>query len=175
MWPFFIRLPGIFMEDCMQKVPMTKEGFDSLQAELKQLKTVERPQVTQDIAEARSHGDLKENAEYHAAREKQSFIEGRIVDVESKLSLCQVIDVTTIPNNGKVIFGSTVTICHQDTDEEMRYKIVGEDEADIKQHKISVSSPIARALVGKHVDDEAVVQTPEGEVHYDIIAVDYIA
>ena len=97
MWPFFIRLPGIFMEDCMQKVPMTKEGFDSLQAELKQLKTVERPQVTQDIAEARSHGDLKENAEYHAAREKQSFIEGRIVDVESKLSLCQVIDVKDNP------------------------------------------------------------------------------
>jgi transcription elongation factor GreA len=159
----------------MQKVPMTKEGFDALQVELKQLKTIERPQVTQDIAEARAHGDLKENAEYHAAREKQSFVEGRIVDVESKLSCCQVIDVTTMPNTGKVIFGSTVSICHHETDEEVRYKIVGEDEASIKENKISVTSPIARALVGKQVDDEVVVQTPEGEVHYDIIAVDYIA
>ena len=158
----------------MQKSPMTSQGAQALQAELKELKSVTRPAVIQAISEARAHGDLKENAEYHAAREKQSFVEGRIADVESKLSRAQVIDVTAIQNTGKVIFGTTVTICNVDTDENVTYKIVGEDEADIKMNMISVSSPIARALIGKQVDDEVTVNTPSGEVVYDIVTVEHL-
>ena len=158
----------------MQKAPMTLQGAEALQAELKELKSVTRPAVIQAIAEARAHGDLKENAEYHAAREKQSFVEGRIADVESKLSRAQVIDVTKLENTGKVIFGTTVSIVNVSTDAEVTYKIVGEDEADIKLNMISVSSPIARALIGKSVDDEVTVNTPGGEVVYDIVSVEYI-
>ena len=133
----------------MQKYPMTVEGEKALRDELKQLKTVERPKVIQDIADAREHGDLKENAEYHAAREQQGFIEGRIQDIEGKLSNSQVIDIKSIPHSGKVLFGTTVTIINVETDEEVEYRIVGDDEADIKNNRISVSSPIARALIGK--------------------------
>ncbi len=133
------------MEVAMQKAPMTLQGAEALQAELKQLKSVIRPVVIQAIADARAHGDLKENAEYHAAREKQSFVEGRIADVESKLSRAQVIDVTKLENTGKVVFGTTIAIINVETDAQVTYKIVGVDEADIKQNMISVSSPIARA------------------------------
>ncbi len=158
----------------MQKTPMTKQGEERLKEELHHLKTVERPSIIDAIAEARAHGDLKENAEYHAAREKQSFAEGRIADIEAKLSNSQVIDISTIENTGKVIFGSTVTIVNIDTDDEVQYQIVGEDEADIKANKISVTSPIARALIGKQVDEEVAVNTPSGETHFEILAVDFI-
>jgi len=158
----------------MQKTPMTQKGADSLKQELHRLKTEERPKIIDAIAVARAHGDLKENAEYHAAREKQSFAEGRIADIEAKLSNSQVIDVSKIENNGKVIFGSTVTIINIDTDDEVTYQIVGEDEADIKANKISVSSPIARALIGKQVDDEVSVNTPGGENHFEITTVEYL-
>ncbi|MDH5629132.1 MAG: transcription elongation factor GreA [Gammaproteobacteria bacterium] len=154
--------------------PMTKEGADALQKELTDLKQVQRPKVIAAIAEAREHGDLKENAEYHAAREQQSFIEGRIQDIEAKLSNAQVIDVTAINNNGKVIFGSTVELVNLETDEEVIYKIVGDDEADLKIKKISVNSPIARALIGKEEGEVALVQTPKGEVEYEIVEVKYI-
>jgi transcription elongation factor GreA len=158
----------------MNKVPMTVAGEKLLRDELDDLKKVQRPEVIEAISEARAHGDLKENAEYHAAREQQGFIEGRIQEIESKLSLSQVIDIDAMPNEGKVIFGATVTISNADSGEEVTYKIVGEDEADIKQNMISVTSPIARALVGKFVDDEVTVQAPQGEVPYDIVSVDYI-
>ncbi|MDH5432824.1 MAG: transcription elongation factor GreA [Gammaproteobacteria bacterium] len=154
--------------------PMTKEGADALQKELTDLKQVQRPKVIAAIAEAREHGDLKENAEYHAAREQQSFIEGRIQDIEAKLSNAQVIDVTAINNNGKVIFGSTVELVNLETDEDVIYKIVGDDEADLKIKKISVNSPIARALIGKEEGEVALVQTPKGEVEYEIVEVKYI-
>ena len=153
---------------------MTVEGAESLRAELEKLKKIERPAVVQAIAEAREHGDLKENAEYHAAREKQGFIEGRIREIEGKLSLAQVIDVKSIEPSGKVIFGTTVTIIHVDNDEEVTYKIVGDDEADVKKHKVSVSSPIARALIGKEVGDVVVVNTPSGSVEYEIDVVKHI-
>jgi len=152
----------------MNRVPMTVQGEKALRVELDQLKTVDRPRVIQDIATAREHGDLKENAEYHAAREQQGFIEGRIQELESKLGNCQVIDVTAIPHSGKVIFGTTVVIINIDTDEEKRYQIVGDDEADIKASKISVNSPIARALVGKEEGDVVGVQAPGGIVEYEI-------
>jgi len=155
-------------------VPMTLEGFETLQSELTRLKKQERPRITQAIAEARAHGDLKENAEYHAAREQQGFAEARIRDIEAKLSHCQVIDVKTIANEGKVIFGSTVVLLHVDEEREVRYHIVGEDEADLKQGKISVTSPIARALVGKLVDEEVIVTTPQGEIAYEIVKVEYV-
>jgi len=158
----------------MQKYPMTVEGEAALQAELTELKTVARPKVIQDIAEAREHGDLKENAEYHAAREQQGFIEGRIQDIEGKLSNSQVIDIKTIPHSGKVLFGTTVSLLNLDTDEQVQYKIVGDDEADIKQNKISVSSPIARALIGKEEGDVAVVQVPAGAVEYEIDEVKHL-
>jgi len=158
----------------MQKYPMTVEGEAALQAELAELKTVARPKVIQDIAEAREHGDLKENAEYHAAREQQGFIEGRIQDIEGKLSNSQVIDIKTIPHSGKVLFGTTVSLLNLDTDEQVQYKIVGDDEADIKQNKISVSSPIARALIGKEEGDVAVVQVPAGAVEYEIDEVKHL-
>lgn len=158
----------------MNKIPMTVEGEKALREELNQLKSVDRPRIIQAIAEAREHGDLKENAEYHAAREQQSFAEGRITEIEGKLSNAQVIDVTAMPESGRVIFGVTVDIINCDTDEAMSYKIVGEDEASVKEGKISVTSPIARALIGKSVHDVAVVNTPGGEVEYEIDAINHV-
>ena len=158
----------------INKVPMTTVGAAALQRELEQLKKVERPRIVQAIAEAREHGDLKENAEYHAAREQQGFCEGRIQEIESKLSNAQIIDIKTIPYSEKVIFGATVSIINVETDENLRYQIVGEDEADVKSHKISVTSPIARALIGKEIGDIAVVSTLAGEVEYEIDDVEYI-
>lgn len=157
----------------MNQIPMTEHGAQLLRDELKRLKTVERPRIVAAIADAREHGDLKENAEYHAAREQQGFCEGRVQEIESKLSNAQIIDVTKVPNNGKVIFGSTVTVYNTKTDEEVTYKIVGDDEADIKSNLISVNSPIARALIGKEIDDVATVTTPNGEVEYEVVAVEY--
>lgn len=157
-----------------QRTPLTVLGEKNLREELENLKKVARPKVIADIAEARAHGDLSENAEYSAAREQQGFIEGRIREVESKLASSVVIDVTSMPNDGKVIFGSTVTIEDCDTDQTMTYKLVGEDEADVKQGKISITSPIARALIGKMLDDDVLVRTPKGEVEYTIISVEYI-
>ena len=156
------------------KVPMTVQGEQKLREELNQLKTVERPRIIQDIATAREHGDLKENAEYHAAREQQGFCEGRIKEIESKLSGCMVIDVTQIAHSGKVIFGTTVDIINLDTDDEVTYQIVGDDEADLKHKKISVNSPIARALIGKEEGEIVVVQTPNGPVEYEIAEVRHI-
>ncbi|MGR6872479.1 transcription elongation factor GreA [Pseudomonas sp. HK3] len=158
----------------MQKVPMTVQGEKTLRAELEQLKKVERPKIIKEIAIAREHGDLKENAEYHAAREQQGFIEGRIQDIEGKLSNVQVIDITTMPKNGKVIFGTTVSLINVDTDEEKQYQIVGEDEADVPKGKISSGSPIARALLGKEEGDVVVVKVPNGEIEYEIDRVQYI-
>lgn len=157
----------------MQLSPMTIHGHQKLQDELDHLKRVERPAIIAAISEARAHGDLKENAEYHAAKEKQSFLEGRIRDIEGKLSQCQVIDISTIKNEGKVIFSSTVTLLNIDTDEEVIYQLVGEDEADIKVHKISVTSPVARAMIGKMEGDEVTVQSPKGETVYEIVKVVY--
>lgn len=158
----------------MTRVPMTVQGEAALRVELTELKQVARPRVINAIAEARAHGDLKENAEYHAAKEQQSFIEGRIAEIEGKLSNAQIIDVTKLAKTGKVIFGSTVTLIHCDTDDEVTYMLVGDDEADLKHSKISVNSPIARALVGKSEGDEVVVKTPGGDVAYEIGAVQYI-
>lgn len=152
---------------------MTAEGAKKLRDELEQLKKHDRPRIIKAIAEAREHGDLKENAEYHAAREQQSFCEGRIQDIEGKLSNAQIIDVTKLTNNGKVIFGTTVTILNTQTDEETTYRIVGDDEADIKQNLISVNSPFARGMIGKEVDDIASIQTPSGTVEVEIIEVLY--
>ena len=153
---------------------MTTAGEAALKSELEHLKRVKRPAIVKAISEAREHGDLKENAEYHAAREQQGFCEGRIQEIESKLADAVVIDISNIPLGDKVIFGVTVTIINCDTDEEMRYKIVGEDEADIKDSKISVTSPIARSLIGKMVGDIVSVQTPSGVVEYEIDAVEHI-
>lgn len=158
----------------MNQYPMTAKGAEMLRDELQELKTVRRPSIINSIAEAREHGDLKENAEYHAAREQQSFCEGRIQDIEGKLSNAQIIDVTKMPNSGKVIFGTTVTILNVETDAEITYKIVGDDESDIKNNLISVNSPIARGLIGKMVDDVANIQTPKGTVEYEIIEVEYL-
>jgi transcription elongation factor GreA len=158
----------------MQKHPMTLKGAERLQQELENLKRVERPGIIKAISEARAHGDLKENAEYHAAKEQQSFIEGRIREVEVKLSNAHIIDVTTLKNDGKVVFGSTVHLVALDDDSKVYYQIVGEDESDIKEHKISITSPIARALIGKHEGDEVEVQAPQGPVSYEIEKVEYI-
>jgi len=158
----------------MTQYPMTAKGAELLREELKYLKSVKRPEIVKSIAEAREHGDLKENAEYHAAREQQSFCEGRLQDIEGKLSNIQIIDVTKMTNNGKVIFGTTVTIINLETDEEITYKIVGQDEADIKVNMISVGSPIAQGLIGKSLDDVANIQTPKGKVEFEITAVEYI-
>jgi transcription elongation factor GreA len=158
----------------MNKVPLTKAGAESLEVELKDLKSVRRPKVIQDIATAREHGDLKENAEYHAAREEQGFIEARIKDLEGKLSNAQIIDVTELKDTGKVIFGTTVVIYDEDEDKEITYQIVGADEANIKAGKISVSSPVAMALIGKEVDDVALVKTPKGDKEFEILEVKYI-
>jgi transcription elongation factor GreA len=156
------------------KVPMTLEGSERLREELNHLKSVLRPQIIQAIATAREHGDLRENAEYHAAKEQQSFAEGRIKEIESKLSDAQIIDVTKIKPTGKVIFGSTVTLVEVESGSERRYKIVGEDESDLKQNKISVMSPIARALVGKAEGDTVVVKAPNGSIEYEIEKVEHI-
>ncbi len=158
----------------MNKVPMTVSGEAALREELERLKKVDRPRITQAIAEAREHGDLKENAEYHAAREQQSFTEGRIMEIESKLAGAQVIDVTTIAPTGKVIFGTTIDLINVDTDEQVTYRIVGDDEADVKNNLISVSSPIARALIGKEEGDVVVVKAPGGDVEYEIDQVKHI-
>lgn len=153
---------------------MTAAGAEALRAELDQLKRVERPRIVRAIAEARAHGDLKENAEYHAAREQQSFSEGRIQEIEAKLSRAQVIDVTALPPDDKVVFGATVTVINLDSDETRVYRIVGDDEADVKAGRISYQSPIACALIGKRVGDEVAVQTPSGTVSYEIDQVDYV-
>ena len=158
----------------MSKVPMTLQGERALREELDRLKRVERPRITQAIAEAREHGDLKENAEYPAAREQQSFNEGRIKDIEGKLSNAQVIDVTTLPHTGKVIFGTTVDLLNLDTDATVTYRIVGDDEANVKNNLISVSSPIARALIGKEEGDIVVVRAPGGEIEYEIDQVRHV-
>ena len=156
------------------KYPMTKQGAQALEDELKHLKSVLRPQITAAIASARELGDLKENAEYHAAREQQGMVEARISDIEGRLSAAQVIDVLTIPYTGKVIFGTTVTIANVETDDEVKYQLVGEDEADIKVSKISVTSPIARALIGKEEGEIVAVRTPSGVVEYEIVEVQHL-
>ena len=158
----------------MSKAPMTAEGAERLREELKRLKGVERPRISKAIGEARELGDLKENAEYHAAREQQSFNEGRIADIEGKLSNAEIIDVTKLNPGGKVVFGATVELINIDTDEEVVYKIVGDDEADIKAGKVSVGSPVARALIGRSEGDTTVVVAPGGEIEYEIGAVRYI-
>jgi transcription elongation factor GreA len=158
----------------MRKVPMTAGGAEALRIELNELKTEKRPQIVQAIAEAREHGDLKENAEYHAAREQQSFCEGRIKEIEGKLADSEVIDITKIPHTGKVIFGATVTLYNLDTEQKVTYQIVGEDEADVKNNKISVGSPISRAMMGKSEGDEIVVKAPGGDVEYEIEEVQHI-
>ena len=158
----------------MAKVPMTMAGMEKLRAELHELKSVKRPAISEAIAEAREHGDLKENAEYHAAREQQSFCEGRITEIESKLAESEVIDVTKIEHTGKVIFGTTVSLLNLDTDESVTYQIVGEDEADVPAGKISVGSPIARAIMGKFEGDEIVVNAPAGDIEYEIETVEHI-
>ena len=157
----------------MNKVPLTKRGAEKLQAELQQLKTVDRPRIIKAIAEARAHGDLKENAEYHAAREQQSFAEGRIKEIEGKLSHAHAIDVASLDAGGKVVFGATVDLIDEDTGNEITYQIVGEDEADIKAGLISVGSPIARALIGKEEGDVATVAAPGGERNLEIVEVRY--
>ncbi len=158
----------------MVSYPMTSQGAEKLRLELSELKSVARPQVIQAIADAREHGDLKENAEYHAAREQQGFIEARIADIEGKLSNAQVIDILELTPNGKVVFGATVGLVNEETGEEVTYQIVGDDEADIKEGKISVNSPVARALIGKVEEDIASVNTPGGLIEYEVISVKYI-
>ncbi|MGQ4276263.1 transcription elongation factor GreA [Pseudidiomarina sp. E22-M8] len=158
----------------MSQIPMTTRGAEMLREELKGLKTEDRPRIIQAISDAREHGDLKENAEYHAAREQQGFCEGRIQEIEAKLSNAQIIDVTKVPNQGKIIFGATVTVYNTATEKEVTYRIVGDDEADIKQNLISVNSPISRALIGKQIDDVARVNTPNGEVEYEVVKVEYV-
>ena len=154
----------------MSKVPMTAGGYESLVEEMKRLKSVDRPEVIRAIAEAREHGDLSENAEYHAARERQSFIEGRLAELEDKIARAEVIDVSKL--SGDVVkFGATVTLADEDTDEETTYQIVGEDEADIKAQRLSVTSPLARALIGKQTGESVEVATPRGAKSYEIITV----
>ena len=158
----------------MNKIPLTVRGAETLRNELNELKTVKRPAVIAAIAEARAHGDLKENAEYHAAREQQGFIEGRIKDIDAKLSHAQVIDVTSIDAQGRVIFGATVDVIDLESDEEQTYQIVGEDEADIQQGLISVNSPIARGLISKEEGDVAEINTPGGQREFEILEVRYV-
>lgn len=157
----------------MSKVPLTVRGAERLREELKKLKSVDRPRVIQAIAEARAHGDLKENAEYHAAREQQGFIEGRIQDIEAKLSNAEVIDVSRMNPNGKVVFGATVQLSDEDSGNEVTYQIVGEDEADIKAGRISINSPIARGLIGKEEGDSVAIRTPAGDKQFEIVSVRY--
>lgn len=157
----------------MTKVPMTIRGAELLREELKRLKSEDRPRVIKAIAEARAHGDLKENAEYHAAKEQQGFIEGRIKDIEGKLSNIQVIDVTAIDAKGRIVFGSTIELIEEESGDKKTYTIVGVDEADIKTGKISFTSPIARALIGKNEGDEVAFSAPGGEMHYEVVEVRY--
>ncbi|NBC13711.1 MAG: transcription elongation factor GreA [Gammaproteobacteria bacterium] len=157
----------------MTQVPLTARGAEQLRAELEHLKKIERPRIIEAIAEARAHGDLKENAEYHAAREQQGFVEGRIKEIEGKLSNAQIIDVAQLPRTGKVVFGVTVDVLDVDKDEEHTYVIVGDDEADIKQGKISVSSPIARGLIGKGEGDVAMVDAPAGKRELEVLEIRY--
>lgn len=152
--------------------PITKEGFEKLKAELKHLTSVERPAVISAIAEARAHGDLSENAEYHAAKEQQGFIEGRIQEINDKLARCNVIDTSQLSGD-KVIFGAFVTFVNVDTDEESTYQIVGDDESDVKQNKISISSPIARALIGKKEGDEVIIPIPKGKIEVEILSIEF--
>lgn len=156
----------------MQKVPMTVSGAEKLREELQRLKQIERPRIINAIAEARAHGDLKENAEYHAAREQQGFIEGRILELEGKLSVAQIIDVSQMENTGRIIFGVTIKLMDKQG-KTISYQIVGEDESDINNQKISVTSPVARALIGKYEGDHVDVNTPEGVISYEIIEVIY--
>ncbi len=158
----------------MDQIPVTKIGFERLSKELHYLKTVQRQEIIESIAVAREHGDLKENAEYHAAREQQGFCEGRIQEIEGKLASAQIIDISQLPEGDKVIFGTTVNIVNIETDETVTYKIVGDDEADVKSNKISINSPIARGLIGKEVGDVALIRTPGGEVEYEIDEVKYL-
>ena len=158
----------------MIKVPLTVVGANKLRAELEELKSVVRPRIIQAISDARAHGDLKENAEYHAAREQQSFAEGRIGEIESKLSNANIIDVTKTDANGKVVFGATVEIEDVNSGKTVTYQIVGEDEASIKDGRISIGSPIARALIGKEVEDVVIVKAPSGNIEYEIISIQYI-
>ncbi|MGD7036306.1 transcription elongation factor GreA [Methylotuvimicrobium buryatense] len=158
----------------MNKVPLTVTGAKKLREELDELKSVVRPRIIKAIAEAREHGDLKENAEYHAAREQQSFAEGRIAEIEGKLSNAQIIDVTKLDANGKVVFGATVEIEELESGDTVTYQIVGEDEADIKAGRISVGSPIARALIGKEAEDVVIVKAPGGDIEYEILSIQYI-
>ena len=158
----------------MNRFPMTLVGEARLREELDQLKKVDRPRIVQAIAEARAHGDLKENAEYHAAREQQSFAEGRVLEIEGKLGNAQVIEIQKIPKTGKVIFGVTADLLNLGTNETVTYRIVGEDEADIKDNLISVGSPIARALIGKEEGDVVVVKAPGGDIEYEIDQVHHI-
>ncbi|MBL8690537.1 MAG: transcription elongation factor GreA [Rhodospirillaceae bacterium] len=157
----------------MEKVPMTLAGYERLVEELKQLKTVERPAIIKAIAEARDHGDLSENAEYHAARERQSFIEGRVMELEAKISLAEIIDVKKL--SGKTVtFGATVTLADEDTDEETKYQIVGADESDIAKGLLSITAPLARALIGKAVGDSVEVVTPRGSKSYEIVKIRFV-
>ncbi len=158
----------------MKKHPLTLRGAEQLRSELKRLKKEDRPRVVKAIAEARAHGDLKENAEYHAAKEQQGFIEGRIKDIEHKLSHAQIIDVTSLNASGKVVFGATVSLADEDSGEEVVYQLVGEDEADIRAGRISITSPIARALIGKGEGDVAEVQAPGGNKNYEIVEIRYV-
>ncbi|HEX9625508.1 MAG TPA: transcription elongation factor GreA [Acidiferrobacterales bacterium] len=158
----------------MNKVPLTVTGAEKLKAELQRLKAVERPRIIQAIAEARSHGDLSENAEYHAAKEQQSFVEGRIVDIESKLATAQIIDPLTVNANGRVVFSATLDLFEEESQKEVTYQIVGDDEADINAGKISVGSPIARALIGKSAGDVVEVRVPDGVRTYEILDVRYV-
>ncbi len=158
----------------MQKIPMTVQGAEALREELERLKTKERPRIVKAIAEARAQGDLRENAEYQYAKDEQGFIEGRILEIGNKLSAVQVIDITLIPESGKVIFGVTVQLLNLENDEQLTYQIVGDEESDIKLNKLSVYSPIARALIGKEVGEVTTVKTPSGEVEYEICLVLHI-
>jgi transcription elongation factor GreA len=158
----------------MNKVPLTVAGAEKLKVELHRLKTVDRPRIIQAIAEARAHGDLSENAEYHAAKEQQSFAEGRIAEIESKLGNAQIIDPLTVNANGRVVFSATLDLLDEDSGKEVTYQIVGDDEADVAAGKISISSPIARALIGKEVGDTVEVRVPDGARHYEILDVRYV-
>ena len=158
----------------MDKIPMTETGAEALRMELKRLTSIERPRIVKEISAALEQGDLRENAEFQYAKEEQGHIEGRISEIAAKLGAAQIIDVTEIPNNGKVIFGVTVTLLNLDTDETVVYKIVGDDESDIKENKISIYSPVARSLIGKQVDDSVLIQIPSGQIEYEILSVEHL-
>lgn len=158
----------------MKRIPVTRVGIELLRQELHELKMIKRPKIIAAIAEARAHGDLRENAEYNAAKEEQALTEGRIRNIEEKISMSEVVDPKTLNHQNRVVFGATVSICNVETDEEFKYQIVGEDEADIKQNKISINSPIARAIIGKERGEVISVQAPGGLLEYEIIAIEYI-